>query len=204
MGLKTLICLVTTAILVVLTFFAIYITRVLPSIQLQEFYVPALNTTTGNLTATNNTIYINLRLKNRNPATGLHYDPLYLNISFIPNEDRNNTSMIALGEYRMRGFYQGNGKAKSVMGALMTRGLPVASSGFFRVEFFGKVRYKLVGYRKRHKMKLAADVDVDEKTGNKVENEVIRLVKSGANWYKKRPSITVVPVSMILLAMLFI
>ncbi|KAI3747279.1 hypothetical protein L6452_09733 [Arctium lappa] len=204
MGLKTaFICFLTTAIIIVLTFFAIYITRVLPSIQLHEFYVPALNTTTGNLTMTNNTIYINLRLKNRNPATGLHYDPLYLNISFIP-KDQKNTSMIALGEYRMHGFYQGNGKAKNVMGPLMTRGLPVANGGFFRVEFFGKVRYKLVGYKKRHNMKLGADVEVDEKTGKKAENEVIRLVKSGANWYHRRPPITVVPVSIFLITMLFI
>ncbi|KAJ9541294.1 hypothetical protein OSB04_027800 [Centaurea solstitialis] len=186
------VCFLITAIVVILTFFAIYITRDLPSIQLQEFSVPALNTTTGNLTATNNTIYINLRLKNRNPATGLHYDPIYLNISFVP-KDPKNTSMIQLGEYRLGGFYQGNGKAKNVMGPLVTRGFPMANSGFFRVEFFGKVRYKLVGYRKRHDMKLAADVEVDEKTGKKVEAEDIRLVKSGANWYRKWSSITVVP-----------
>ncbi|KAD3641206.1 hypothetical protein E3N88_30430 [Mikania micrantha] len=173
-------CNLILTIIIFFIFFSIYKTRVLPSIHIEEFYVPALNST-ANFTTINNTVYINLKLKNRNPVTGLYYtDPLYFNLSFIPKVQ--NTS-IHLAEFGLHGFYQGNGKAKRIKGLLMTRGLPSVvngtqgprPAGAFRLDFFGKVRYKLVGYHKRHPMALAANVEVDEKTGVKVGDKSIRL-----------------------------
>ncbi|KAM0058394.1 putative protein NDR1 [Helianthus debilis subsp. tardiflorus] len=186
--------LIITIISFVVLFF-VYIAMVLPSIHVEEFYVPALNST-GNLTTINNTIYINLKLKNRNHVTGLYYiDPLFVNLSFIPKEK--NTS-IQLAELALHGFYQGKGKAKHLKGLLMTRGLPSVSNGTsngtqglpppagsFRLDFFGKVRYKVQGFHQRHSMLLEANVEVDEKTGLKVEDKAIRLVKSGA-WDETR------------------
>ncbi|MFS8032426.1 hypothetical protein Hanom_Chr17g01557651 [Helianthus anomalus] len=85
----------------------------------------------------------------------------------------------------------------------MTHGLPsvlngtqgALPAGAFRVDFFGKVRYKLIGYHKRHLMLLAANVEVDDKTGVKVGEKAIRLVNSGA-WDHKRAIL--LPVSMLL------
>ncbi|KAJ9549915.1 hypothetical protein OSB04_022458 [Centaurea solstitialis] len=176
-------CNLILVIIIFFIFFSIYKTRELPSIHVEEFYVPTFNSTTNFTGTTNNTIYINLRLKNRNPVTGLYYDdPLYINISFVPKDQ---TKSISLAEFGLHGFYQGNGKAKHVKGLLMTRGLESLGSngtnnGVFRVDFFGKVRYKLIGYHQRHPMLLAANVEVDDKTGVKVGNKAIRLVKSGA------------------------
>ncbi|KAF5755311.1 hypothetical protein HanRHA438_Chr17g0811361 [Helianthus annuus] len=193
-------CNLILTIIIFFIFFSIYKTRVLPSIHVEEFYVPALNST-GNFTTINNTIYINLKLKNRNPVTGLYYvDPLYFNLSFIPKEQK---TSIHLAEFGLHGFYQGNGKAKRVKGLLMTHGLPsvlngtqgALPAGAFRVDFFGKVRYKLIGYHKRHLMLLAANVEVDDKTGVKVGEKAIRLVNSGA-WDHKRAIL--LPVSMLL------
>ncbi|KAJ0667678.1 putative protein NDR1 [Helianthus annuus] len=183
---------ITTNTIIFLIFLWLYLTRVFPSIDVEEFYVPALNCT-GNFTSINNTIYIDLKLKNRNLVTGLYYiDPLYLNLSFISKEQ--NTT-IHLAELGLHGFYQGNGKTKQVKGLLMTRGLPSVwnetknetqghPSGAFRVDIFGKVRHKLVGVKKMHPMLLGANVEVDDKTGVKVGNKPITLMNSGA-WDKK-------------------
>ncbi|GJZ26743.1 hypothetical protein Tco_0570996 [Tanacetum coccineum] len=200
-------CNLILTIIIFFIFFSIYKTRVLPSIHVEEFYVPALNSS-ENFTTANNTIYINLKLKNRNPVTGLYYiDPLYFNLSFVP-KDQN--TIIHLAEFGLHGFYQGNGKAKRIRGLLTTRGLPPVNgtsngtqslpAGAFRVDFFGKVRYKLVGYHKRHPMTLAATVEVDDKTGVKVGDKAIRMVNSGA-WDPKQAMF--LPVC-ILLGMLFI
>ncbi|KAK1438721.1 hypothetical protein QVD17_04531 [Tagetes erecta] len=194
-------CNLILTVIIFFIFFSIYKTRELPSIHVEEFYVPALNS--SNFNTINNTIYINLKLKNRNPVTGLYYiDPLYFNLSFIPKEQ--NTSLIHLAEFGLHGFYQGNGKAKHIKGLLMTRGLPTVSNatnngsqvpaGAFRVDFLGKVRYKLIGWHQRHPMSLAANVEVDDKTGVKVGDKAIRMVKSGA-WNHKRALI--LPVSML-------
>ena len=181
---------------------AIYKTRVLPSVHLDQLFVPTLNST-GNLTKT---IYINLRLNNRNQVTGVYYDdPLYVNITFFPKDQ--NTS-ISLGEYGMHGFYQGNGKGKRIMGPLLTRGLPhvIADGGvqrtqlpvgFFRVDFMANVRHKVDGYHQRHRLLLSANVEFNgNTTGNKFDKEGIRLVKSDA-WYYKRPPINIVPFSIL-------
>ncbi|KAI3727493.1 hypothetical protein L6452_16109 [Arctium lappa] len=118
-------CNLILVIIIFFIFFSIYKTRELPSIHVEEFYVPTFNST-ADFTTTNNTIYINLRLKNRNPVTGLYYDdPLYINISFVPKDQ---TGSISLAEFGLHGFYQGNGKAKHIKGLLMTRGLPPVGS----------------------------------------------------------------------------
>ncbi|XP_024994831.1 uncharacterized protein LOC112528127 [Cynara cardunculus var. scolymus] len=182
---------------------AIYKTRVLPTVHLDQLFVPTLNST-RNLTQT---IYINLRLKNRNQVTGVYYDdPVYVNITFFPRDQ--NTS-IALGEYGMHGFYQGNGKAKRIMGPLPTRGLPPSvitdggvnrtqlPVGFFRVDFIANVRHKVDGYHQRHRLLLSANIEFNGITmGNQFDKKGIRLVKSDA-WYDKRPPIIVVLVSIL-------
>ncbi|GJV15516.1 hypothetical protein Tco_1360839 [Tanacetum coccineum] len=148
-------------------------------------------------------------LENGLVQEGIQYyiDPLYFNLSFVP-KDQN--TIIHLAEFGLHGFYQGNGKAKRIRGLLSTRGLPPVNgtsngtqslpAGAFRVDFFGKVRYKLVGYHKRHPMTLAATVEVDDKTGVKVGDKAIRMVNSGA-WDHKQAMF--LPVS-ILLGTLFI
>ncbi|KAI3747281.1 hypothetical protein L6452_09735 [Arctium lappa] len=181
---------------------AIYKTRVLPTVHLDQLFVPTLNST-GTLTKT---IYINLRLKNRNQVTGVYYDdPVYVNITFFPKDQ--NTS-ISLGEYGMHGFYQGNGKAKRIMGPLLTRGLPRLITdggvqrtqlpvGFFKVYFIANVRHKVDGYHQRHRMSLSANVEFNGTTTvNKFDNKRIRLVKSDA-WYHKRPPFNVVLISIL-------
>ncbi|KMS98513.1 hypothetical protein BVRB_4g092060 [Beta vulgaris subsp. vulgaris] len=114
----------------------------IPKCYIEEFDVFALRENT-NSTHLNNTIYYNLKLKNRNTDKGVYYDTINLNFYYKPNE----YTSLAIGNSTFTPFYQGKYKSTHRVGNIEPRGVrwgnATASTVMFRVELVTAVRSKI-------------------------------------------------------------
>ena len=151
-----------------------------PSFSVNLFHNQAkINITKPHDSSTNFTIPFHLKLKNRNKAVGIHYpDTIHITFSYFPNV----SFLVVLAEYKLKRFYQGNGKTKHVRDMVEANGFPTVLEGAniiaFRVDVVGTFRYKKVG-TKRHKVDLGCLVSVDSTTSTKMQSGLIELVEPG-------------------------
>lgn len=134
----------------------------IPKCYIEEFDVFALRENT-NSTHLNNTIYYNLKLKNRNTDKGVYYDTINLNFYYKPNE----YTSLAIGNSTFTPFYQGKYKSTHRVGNIEPRGVrwgnATASTVMFRVELVTAVRYKQPLWKsKRHHLVVGADLSVND------------------------------------------
>ncbi|XP_043689436.1 protein NDR1-like [Telopea speciosissima] len=152
-----------------------------PTFSIQNFYVPALNTTT---TGGGTTVAIDFIIDNSNKFKGIYYDDLNITLYYAPN-----LNSFPVGNGSITGFYQGHKKKANKKTTLQEVKIPwaaavktVSSNGTvsFRVDLATKVRYKIVSRKtRRHKIKVQGDVSVD-KQGKKTHKKSIKL-KSAAH-----------------------
>ncbi|KAI3501105.1 hypothetical protein L1887_28964 [Cichorium endivia] len=159
-----------------------------PSFSIDLFDNQALNMTTTDDSPTNLTIHFDLKLKNENKAIGLHYpDPLTITFSYFPNV----SLLTILAEYKLDGFYQGNGKTRHVQGMVEATGFPTVLEGTdmiaFRVDLVGSYKYKKAG-TKTHRVELGCLVGVDYISSKKMQSGFIGLIEPGLDSkLKKKP-----------------
>ncbi|KAI3813039.1 hypothetical protein L1987_17753 [Smallanthus sonchifolius] len=150
--------------------------RKIPTITIEQFYVPTLNKTA----IKNTTIYFDLKLDNKNPV-GIYYRPMNLTFSYFPN--KTTSSSVPLCVYTLRGFHQEHHKEKHVGDKVVTGGMVVHPGGgrvvVMRVDLVGRVKFKSIAQWRRTVM-VGVDVEVDKYTGEKVTKSGIHLVRSGA------------------------
>ncbi|KAK2984799.1 hypothetical protein RJ640_004624 [Escallonia rubra] len=150
-----------------------------PSCSIHAFYVPALNHTTNSTTATNTTIYFDLKLENRNQLKSVYYDPITLTIYYVPN-----VTSVPIASYTVPEFYQGRRKTSHRRELVDTRGAdfrPVSNGSMvsFRVDLATKVRFKTWWWKTgRKNLAVRAQVEVNDR-GEKAEKKGIKL-NSGA------------------------
>ncbi|KAK3021280.1 hypothetical protein RJ639_047271 [Escallonia herrerae] len=150
-----------------------------PSCSIHAFYVPALNHTSNSATATNTTIYFDLKLENRNQLKGVYYDPITLTIYYVPN-----VTSVPIASYTVPEFYQGLRKTTHRRELADTRGADfrTVSNGSvvaFRVDLATKLRFKTWWWKTgRKNLAVRALVEVNDR-GEKAEKKGIKL-KSGA------------------------
>ncbi|XAR56649.1 hypothetical protein NMG60_11037211 [Bertholletia excelsa] len=153
-----------------------------PVCSIQKFYVPRLNQTAGNATASNNTIYFDLKLDNENKDKGVYYEPLNLTLYYGSNRS------FPVANQTFPGFYQGHDHSARRRQLVDTHALPWAaalqnvsdgSRAVFRVDLATTIRFKILLWKtKKHGLRVSGDVEVDG-SGEKVKKKGIRL-KSGA------------------------
>ncbi|XP_076941086.1 protein NDR1-like [Bidens hawaiensis] len=156
--------------------------RKIPTITIEEFYVPTLNKTDTKTTIKNTTIYFELKLYNKDPV-GIYYRPMNLTFSYFPNKTTSTSVPVPLCVYTLHGFHQEHHKEKHVRGTVETSGMTVHGGGegvvVMRVDLVGRVKFKSIAQWKRT-VKVGVDVTVDEYTGGKVVKSGIHMVKSRA------------------------
>ncbi|KAL8200834.1 hypothetical protein R6Q57_012173 [Mikania cordata] len=168
----------------------LYASPASPSFSVNLFDNQAINITRNgdDHSPTNITIRFYLKVKNENPAIGLHYpDPLKITFSYFPNV----SMMVTLAEYTVDSFYQGNGKTKHAIDVVEPNGAPTVLDGTdlvaFRVDVVGSFRYKKVG-TKRHKVELGCVVGVNYTTSQKLLPGFIEMAQPGLDSQLKPPS----------------
>ncbi|KAI3711009.1 hypothetical protein L2E82_40810 [Cichorium intybus] len=182
-NLKIIIYITISSVLLILFIQSLH--RKIPTISIEEFYVPNLNkTATSNTTIAattmNTTIYFDLKLDNKNPV-GVYYRPMNLTFSYFPNKTTN--SSVPLAMYTLRGFHQDHHKEKHIRDMVVTGEMTVQPSGgsvvVMRVDLVGRVKFKSIAQWKRSVV-VGVDVEVDEFTGEKLKKTSIKLIRSGA------------------------
>ncbi|KAL1555597.1 protein NDR1-like [Salvia divinorum] len=150
-----------------------------PKVSVEDLYIPAINVAApSNATHLNTFVFIDLRLRNSMPLTGLRYEAL--NLSLFYGGDRS----LAVAEGAVAGFYQGMKKTARKTAVLRTRGLPWEdafdriSRGLtvdIAVEVAMAVKLRRWGvYRKRKVVVVAGVVSLDG-SGEEVDEKVVRL-----------------------------
>ncbi|KAL4570911.1 hypothetical protein LXL04_026576 [Taraxacum kok-saghyz] len=182
-NLKIMIYITVSSVLLILFIQSLH--RKIPTISIEDFYIPTLNkTATGNSTAAptaeNTTIYFDLKLDNKNPV-GVYYRPMNLTFSYFPNKTTNTS--VPLAVYSLPGFHQNHHKQKRVRDTVVTGGMVVPPGGgrvvVMRVDLVGRVKFKSIAQWKRSVV-VGIDVEVDEYTGQKLKKDGIKLIPSTA------------------------
>ncbi|PQQ16212.1 protein NDR1-like [Prunus yedoensis var. nudiflora] len=135
-----------------------------PTCKVRSFYIPALNRTLND--TTNKTLYVTLRLENRNKDKGIYYDALNLTFS-LPNASK------PIATSAVPSFYQGHQKKatkdvepKEVNWTAVSNGIYPNGTVHFRVDLNTTVRFKIMFWRtKRHRLMVGADVVVNGSGG---------------------------------------
>ncbi|PIN02524.1 hypothetical protein CDL12_24962 [Handroanthus impetiginosus] len=152
-----------------------------PTCSIQDFYVPALNTTDNSTSTRNNhTISFDLKLDNGMKDKGVRYSNISLAFYYNSN--------LSIANYTVRGFYQGHNKNTHRRDLVEARELPWPaaidavsnrSTANFTVKLATKVKFKIMfWYTKRHSLEVRGDVQVND-SGKKVNRKGLKL-KSGA------------------------
>ncbi|PIN11089.1 hypothetical protein CDL12_16320 [Handroanthus impetiginosus] len=156
----------------------------MPTVHIQDFYIPALNTKLPNFnstTATANFIFFDLELKNEMKQVGVRYKNVDLTFYYSTPKP----SLLSVANYTIPGFYQGRDKAAHCCDVAETRGMPwldasaAVSNGstvVFRLELSAAVKLKRFfgSYSKTKQLLLGANVEVNG-YGEKVQKKNIKL-----------------------------
>ncbi|KAL2943842.1 Protein NDR1 [Bienertia sinuspersici] len=135
-----------------------------PTCSIEEFDVFALTKTipSSSPTGHNNTIYYDLKLKNRNFNKGIYYDTLNLTFYYKPNL----VNDFPIGNATFTPFYQGHRKSTHRFGDIEAKGVKwehITKLAIFRVELATSVRYKhLLWKTKRRRFMVGADLKVND------------------------------------------
>ncbi|KAJ4976120.1 hypothetical protein NE237_001226 [Protea cynaroides] len=152
-----------------------------PAFSIQNFSVPALNTTSKTNTTT---VAIDFRIENTNNEKGVYYDALNVTLYYAPNLSS------PVGKASISEFYQGYKKKaikhatfqdlKIPWGAAM-KTVSLNKTVGFRVDLATEVRYKIFRWKTgRHKIRVHGDVSVD-KQGKKTHKKPIKLKSAAPN-----------------------
>lgn len=147
-----------------------------PKCSIEQFYLPALDRSLNKPNDT--TLQFKLKLENTNKDKGVYYDDVNLTISEVPNGSH------VIGSSVIPKFYQGHKKTAEKNGTaeidkgVVSRAVSGNGKVVFRVDLVTKVRFKIIAWQtKRHKIKVGADVEVNDK-GTKVNPKNIKLKSS--------------------------
>ncbi|XP_042518581.1 protein NDR1-like [Macadamia integrifolia] len=163
-----------------------------PTFSIQNFSVPALNTSakTKTTTTTTTTVAIDFRIQNSNKYEGVYYDALNITLYYSPNLS------FPVGNASIFGFYQRHKKKAVKEVTLHEVKIPwgaaartVSSNGTvgFRVDLATAVRYKVFGWKTgRRQMKVHGDVSVDN-LGKQTYKKQIKLRSAAPNRDSHRP-----------------
>ncbi|KAL5736041.1 hypothetical protein ACOSQ2_030829 [Xanthoceras sorbifolium] len=156
-----------------------------PKCSIETFYVPALNRSLSNSTrSSNHTVYFLLKLENPNKDKGINYDDVNVTIYDAPTRNR------TLGSSVIHRFYQGHKKTAKKNGSIeFDRKVAVAfeaavsnDTTVFRVDLATAVRFKIMAWRtKRHKIRVGADVKVNDQGSKENPKKNIKLKSSAPN-----------------------
>ncbi|GAB2284650.1 hypothetical protein Dimus_019102 [Dionaea muscipula] len=165
-----------------------------PTTSIERLNVFALNTSSPNATS-NNTIYFDLKLSNKNNDVGVYYD--FLNLTFYYyyySHNRSSRAPVISWNVGFPGFYQGHHKNTHRKGTLEAKGMMMMmdnwvavaaaaanGSASLRAELATTLRYKIMFWRtRRHRLDLGADLGLNVK-GSLVRRRKkgVKLISSG-------------------------
>ena len=151
-----------TIIMTVIVICVFYTTPSDPIFTFKDIYVSALNLSdiSSTTTTTNQTIFFDMKLHNKNKAMGAYYNLVHITFSYIPNIKLT----FPVAEFTVPKFYQGNRRSKHVRETMTTRGIApfnrTVKSSVFKVEVLTKVGHP--AYRKKGTVKVVANVWVGQ------------------------------------------